>query len=182
MARISLTPPRTLINRVAAAYSKRQYGAVMDPLNAMAHNRKVLLSNARFEMSLAKWKSLDPQLKQLAVMAASHRIGCSWCTDFGYWLAHSAGIDEAKLRDVPQWRDSSRFTELERQVLEYAEAMSGEMGEVTDELVAALRSALGEQALVELTMMIAVENQRSRFNSALGLTSQGFAERCEVRL
>jgi len=29
-------------------------------------------------------------------------------------------------------------------------------------------------------MMIAVENQRSRFNSALGLTSQGFSDRCEV--
>jgi hypothetical protein len=25
-----------------------------------------------------------------------------------------------------------------------------------------------------------VENQRSRFNSALGLTSQGFKDRCEI--
>ena len=29
-------------------------------------------------------------------------------------------------------------------------------------------------------MMIAVENLRSRFNSALGLTSQGFKDRCEI--
>ena len=29
-------------------------------------------------------------------------------------------------------------------------------------------------------MMVAVENQRSRFNSALGLTSQGFKDRCEL--
>jgi hypothetical protein len=29
-------------------------------------------------------------------------------------------------------------------------------------------------------MMIAVENQRSRFNSALGLTSQGFTDRCKT--
>jgi hypothetical protein len=28
--------------------------------------------------------------------------------------------------------------------------------------------------------MIAVENQRSRFNTALGLTSQGFSDRCEL--
>ena len=181
MARISLDPPRTLLTRIASAYSKRQYGAVMDPLNAMAHNRKVLLSNARFEMSLAKWKTLDPQLKELAIMASSHRVGCTWCTDFGYWIAHSAGIDEAKLRDVPQWRTSKRFSELERQVLEYAELMSGETADIPDELVTALRDALGDEALVELTMMIAVENLRSRFNSALGLTSQGFAERCEVR-
>jgi hypothetical protein len=51
---------------------------------------------------------------------------------------------------------------------------------VTDEMVAELREHLDDAALVELTMMIAVENQRSRFNSALGLTSQGFKDRCEL--
>jgi hypothetical protein len=30
-------------------------------------------------------------------------------------------------------------------------------------------------------MIIAVENERSRFNSALGLTSQGFKDQCELR-
>ena len=51
---------------------------------------------------------------------------------------------------------------------------------LTDEMVAGLRDQLGDAALVELTMMVAVENQRSRFNSALGLTSQGFKDRCEI--
>jgi hypothetical protein len=43
-----------------------------------------------------------------------------------------------------------------------------------------LRTALGEAAFVELTTMVAVENTRSRTNSALGLTSQGFKDRCEA--
>ena len=47
-------------------------------------------------------------------------------------------------------------------------------------MVAGLRRQLDDAALVELTMMIAVENVRSRFNSALGLTSQGFRDRCEI--
>jgi alkylhydroperoxidase family enzyme len=51
---------------------------------------------------------------------------------------------------------------------------------VTDEMVADLRPQLDDAELVELTMMVAVENVRSRFNSALGLTSQGFKERCEI--
>ena len=34
--------------------------------------------------------------------------------------------------------------------------------------------------LVELTMIVGVENLRSRFNSALGLASQGFSESCRV--
>jgi hypothetical protein len=33
---------------------------------------------------------------------------------------------------------------------------------------------------VELTLMMAIENERSRFDCALGLTSQGFKDRCEL--
>ena len=44
----------------------------------------------------------------------------------------------------------------------------------------ALRADLGEDGFEELTMMVAVENERSRFNSALGLTSQGFKATCDL--
>jgi alkylhydroperoxidase family enzyme len=47
-------------------------------------------------------------------------------------------------------------------------------------MVAELRSELDDAVLVQLTMMVAVENSRSRFNAALGLTSQGFRDRCEL--
>jgi AhpD family alkylhydroperoxidase len=146
----------------------------------MGHQPQVLRTNARFEMSLDRWKALDPTLKHLAEMAASVAIGCSWCVDFGWWIATSRGTDPVKLRDVPRWRESDVYTDLERRVLEYAEAMTSTPPAVTDSMVAGLRRDLGEAALVELTMMVAVENQRSRFNSALGLTSQGFRDRCEV--
>ena len=51
---------------------------------------------------------------------------------------------------------------------------------VTDEMAEGLRTQLGNDGFVELTMMVAVENERSRFNSALGMTSQGFSDRCEL--
>jgi alkylhydroperoxidase family enzyme len=107
-------------------------------------------------------------------------IGCSWCVDFGYWISTNRGIDPAKLRDVPRWRDSDLYSDLERQVMTYAEAVTATPPAVTDEMVAALRRQLDDAELVELTMMVAVENVRSRFNNALGLTSQGFTDRCEI--
>jgi AhpD family alkylhydroperoxidase len=180
MPRISLDPPRSLVYRLTEWYSRRRWGVVADPAAAMGHNPRVLISNARFEMSVDKWHRLDPTLKHLAEMAASVAIGCSWCVDFGYWIGTSQGVDPAKLRDVPRWRDSGVYTDLERQVLAYAEAMTATPPAVTDEMVADLRRELDDAALVELTMMIAVENQRSRFNSALGLHSQGFQDRCEI--
>jgi alkylhydroperoxidase family enzyme len=62
----------------------------------------------------------------------------------------------------------------------YAEAVTATPPAVTDEMVADLRRHLNDAELVELTMMVAVENVRSRFNSSLGLTSQGFTDRCEI--
>jgi len=60
------------------------------------------------------------------------------------------------------------------------EAVSDTPPTVTGAMVADLRERLDDAALVELTMMAAVEDERSRCNSTLGPSSQGFAERCEV--
>ncbi len=118
----------------------------------------------------------------LAVMAAAARIGCAWCPDFGYWEATMHhDLPAGKIRAVPHWRDSDVFTELERLVLEYAEAMTGTPPGVTDEMVQRLSSQLSESELVELTAIVAVENLRSRINSALGLTAQGFKDRCDLQ-
>lgn len=133
-----------------------------------------------FERRIGKWDSLDPDLKILAQMAAASSIECSWCLDFGYFLAHQKGMDLAKLEAVPNWRNSASFSKLEREVLEYAEAATATPPAVTDELAASLRRSLGDAAFVELTMIVAVENLRSRFNSALGLASQGFSEACRL--
>ncbi len=88
-------------------------------------------------------------------------------------------LTESKLEAIPEWRDSDLFTERERQVLAYAEAMTDTPIGVTDEQVEQLRQSLGDARLVELTAYIALESQRSRFNSALGLSGQGFPDRCE---
>jgi AhpD family alkylhydroperoxidase len=181
MARISLEPRRTLLLRIAEWYSRRVYGAVLEPGLALAHNGRVLYADLRFEQAVAKFSKLDPVLKELAVMVAAATIGCSWCMDFGYWDAHKLGIAPDKLRAVPAWREHRElFSEAELAVMDYAEAVCQTEPAVTDEMAERLLKQLGEAAFVELTFMIGVENLRSRVNSALGLRSQGFADRCEI--
>lgn len=181
MARISLDSPRTPTVRAGEWYTRRRFGAVLEPARVMAHHRRVLRTTIRHEMSAQKWDTVPEQLKTLAVMTAAATVGCEWCMDFGYWVGISGGLDVDKVRDVPRWRTSTAFTELERAAMDYAEAMSTTPVGVTDEHVARLREHLDEAQLVELTASIALENQRGRFNSALGLTSQGFADRCAVQ-
>ncbi|MGG7571881.1 carboxymuconolactone decarboxylase family protein [Streptomyces sirii] len=183
MARISLTPRRTLTVRFAQWYSRRAYGKVMEPALAMGHHPRILRSYFSFENKVARWKALDPALKHLAELVSAAAIGCSWCVDFGYWQADRLGLPLTKISKVPAWRDHQEsFTELERLVMEYTEAMTATPPTVTDELAESLRGRLGEAAFVELTMMVAVENLRSRVNSAMGLHSQGFSDNCAIPL
>ena len=181
MARISLDPPRTLTNRIAARISRRRYGVMITPGAAIGHNAQVSRSYGLFELMVERWHGLDHGLKDLAVMAAAARIGCAWCMDFGYWESVTRHkVPAQKIRAVPNWRDSDVYTELERLVMDYAEAMTATPPEVTDEQMERLGAHLSEAQLVELTAIVAVENLRSRINSALGLTAQGFKERCEI--
>jgi alkylhydroperoxidase family enzyme len=179
-ARVPLDEPTTLLGRFLAWYTRRTYGDVPDNGLALLHNPPVLKAVLGFERRLDKWDRVDPDLKVLAQLASASVIGCTWCTDFGYFAAHSKGLRVDRLRDVPRWREVDVFTDVERAVLEYAEAMTATPPVVTDEMAERLRGHLGDDGFVELTMLVAVENERSRFNSALGLSSQGFADRCEL--
>jgi len=84
------------------------------------------------------------------------------------------GADEDKIREVPTWRESRRFSEMERAALEYAEAMTITGQRVTDELFGRIRALFDEAQIVELTAVVALENFRSKFNVPLGIESQGF--------
>jgi len=89
-----------------------------------------------------------------------------------------AGAEEEKIREVPGWRESGRFSDTERAALEYAEAMTITGERVSDELFARLRSLFNDAQIVELTAAVALENFRSKFNTALGIEAQGF---CQVK-
>jgi alkylhydroperoxidase family enzyme len=181
MARISLDPPQTLGYRLGSRLSRRRYGVMLDPGAALGHNMQVGLSYAIFELQVERWRRLDRELKDLAIMAVAATIGCAWCMDFGYWeTTVSHAVPAEKIRDTANWRDSQVFSELELLVMEYAEAMTATPPRVTDAMVEALLHHLNEAQLVELTAIIAVENLRSRINSALGLTAQGFTDRSDL--
>jgi alkylhydroperoxidase family enzyme len=181
MARISLEPHRGVVVRLGEMYARVRFGRVADPVRAIGHNPAVMVGLGLLEMAAARWHRVDPKLTHLALMASAARIGCSWCVDFGYWEAEHLGLPAEKIREVSHWRDSDAFSELERLVLDYAEAMTETPPTVTDELVARLQRHLDDAQLVELTTTISLENLRSRTNTALGLKSEGFSDACAVR-
>ena len=162
-------------------FAKKVLGQVPSSLGVYWHNQKVFMSMSSLGAKLKKWDACDEQLKSFAHMAVASQVGCTWCLDFNYFEAHNKNLDMDKAREIPRWRDSDVFTPLEREVLAYAEAMTETEPTVTDEMVASLRSQLGDAALIELTAVIAFANFTTRPNVALGIESDGFAAACGLK-
>jgi alkylhydroperoxidase family enzyme len=178
MTRVPRAEITGIYGAVLKRMTKKMFGEVPDALGVMWHNRPVLATSLGLGRKVSKWSECDGDLKSYAHMAVASLIGCSFCLDLGYFQAHNEGLDVAKAREVPRWRESDVFTPLERDVMEYAEAMSQTPPTVTDELSARLLDQLGAPAMIELTVWTANANLATRQNVALGIEGQGFAAAC----
>ena len=179
-ARIPEARPTGVYGAIIRWTSRRRFGTVLEPITVGWHHRKVLNFSFALGRKAATWDRCDANLKSIAHMAVASYVGCSFCLDLGYFTAHNEGLDVAKAREVPRWRESDMFTPLERDVLEYAEAMTQTPPTVTDELSGRLLAALGAPALLELTASIGLANLYTRTNNALGIESQGLSASCAL--
>ncbi|HZR41248.1 MAG TPA: hypothetical protein VFB12_14090 [Ktedonobacteraceae bacterium] len=92
-------------------------------------------------------------------------------------MGSELGISEEKILALAEYATSPLFDEVERVTLEYADCMTITGREVSDELFERLRQFYDDDAIVELTEVIAWENASSKFNRALRIPSQGLWKR-----
>lgn len=174
----------SFLTRRALAYARKTFGKDADSALAMSHHEGVFWPWTLMEAAGQRRHSRLPQhVDDLVVFVTAVHLGCSWCVDFGASLWEQQGLDPAVLREASQWRTSDVFDADTRAAFEYAEAVSGDMTDVDDDMVADLRERFGDAGLVELTYLVVLENMRSRFNKSLGLSSQGFSsDACVIPL
>ena len=87
-------------------------------------------------------------------------------------MSSQLGVTNEKINALPDFAASELFTEEERVALEFADAMTITGRDVSDELFARLQTHYDDDAIVELTAIVAWENSSSKFNRALRVPSQ----------
>jgi AhpD family alkylhydroperoxidase len=165
-----------LMVRAAQWYAKRQYGREITITPVIAHSRPLMLGWGAFEFGYDHAQRVDERLKDLAATRVATKVGCEFCIDIASALGRKAGVTEEQLRDLHQYQTSALFSAEEKLVMEFAEVLTTEPVQVSDELFARLREHFDEAQIVELTAAIAIENMRSRFNNALDIAPAGFSE------
>ena len=87
------------------------------------------------------------------------------------------GVSDEKILALGDYATSPLYTETERVALEYADAITLSDRDVGNDLFARVRRFYDDDAVVELTEVIAWENASSKFNRALRIPSQGLWKR-----
>lgn len=92
-------------------------------------------------------------------------------------MSSRLGVSDEKILALPAYATSPLYNPAERVALEYADAMTITGRDVDDDLFARLCEHYEDDAIVELTTIIAWENSSSKFNRALRVPSQGLWKR-----
>jgi alkylhydroperoxidase family enzyme len=87
-------------------------------------------------------------------------------------VGRKAGLSNAKLLGV-LGDDQSGFNDVERLVVELADAMVATPANVSEDLYRRLRNQFSEEQLLQLGAQIAFENYRARLNRVFDVESDG---------
>jgi AhpD family alkylhydroperoxidase len=112
---------------------------------------------------------LDWRLHELVRYRIAVINGCATCLSWRTPEGEQAGVDEALLAAVPDWRDSVAFTEAERVALDYTERFCTDSTSVDDDLIDRLGDHFEPGEIVELTLVIGKYLSQGRFMQVLGL-------------
>lgn len=156
-------------------HQRRKYGRPLDAALVWARSPRLFLGVAHLYGAIDRRDSpIAPVLRSLLTVRISQINHCPFCVDINAHTLLQRGLSEEKLLALSGWRDSALFDERERAALDYAEAVTITDRKVDAGIEARLRAHFDDDAIVELTALIAFQNLSSKFNAALGVPPQGF--------
>lgn len=129
-----------------------------------------------YETGLLLANRAESRYKLLATSKAAAMVNCEFCLDIGAALSYAEGLTEQQIIDLPRYRDSDAYDDVEKLVIAFAEEMTKTPALLPDDLREQLLRHFTRGQLAEIAAEVAWENQRARLNQALGVRPAGFAD------
>ncbi len=133
------------------------------------------LALALFYGALDRKKSpIEAPLRSLVTVLVSKINHCAFCVDINSATLLKRGVSPEMVLALDEWQDNPIFDQRQLAALDYADAITRTGREVSEQMIKRLKTHFDDDALVELTAVIAFQNLSSKFNSALDVPAQGF--------
>jgi len=161
--------------RLFLANQRRRYGRELEPARLWARSPKVFAALSLLYGALDRRSSpIAPALRSLVTVRVSQMNWCAFCVDINSATGMKRGLSARQFAELENFATSTAFDAREKAALSYAEAMTQTGAGVTEELMQRLRQHFDDEAIIELTAIVAFQNMSSKFNAALDVAPQGF--------
>ena len=140
------------------------------PNSALVMQRKPKLVKALAQLASAVWdpaSEVNIGFKRLVAYMASRTHGCNYSMAHAAEAAHRAGVNDAKLEAVIEYRTSPLYTEAERVALDFAVAAASQPNAVTDELFERMKRHWTDAQIVEIMGAVAINGFLNRWNDTI---------------
>lgn len=159
------------IKALADDIRSQRGGRTLHVYNMLLNAPPVAATWVPFFTAVRQKCKLDARYLELA----SLRVGLLNKSQYQYRahipFALKAGVTQAQIDALDTWKDSSLYTDADRAVLAYSDAMTKDI-EVADRDFDALRPHFNPREIVELTVTIAAYNAMSRLLVALKVDAE----------
>ena len=148
-------PPTEQLRDFYATVERASRGlGVLNVFKVMAHSPELMESWWRMMVVALARLRLDARLRELAILRLFQVTRCAYGFAHHVRIARDVGLSDQEIADLGRYAECERFSDLDKLVLRYADAVTT-LDSEAPALASALRAHLSEQELIELTFCIA---------------------------
>ncbi len=163
--------------RFMIASQKRKLGKPLQPILYWGRIPRAFLGFLWMLMAFNRRKSpLSKSWRALVRVHISQLLHCPFCIDMNMSDALKLGLSQEKLEALPAYENHRLYSDEERIILSYAQAVVSSNKVSCSESQKQLKKFLSDDAIIELTGLITHQAMSAMFNCALGIEPHGFCQ------
>lgn len=120
---------------------------------------------------------IDPKLRELGQIRAGYTVGSQFVFSQHCKACRHLGMPEEQIEAIPHWQVATCFSELERALLAYTDALVLERGRVPDGVFEVLKKHLSDEEILEFTYITCTYMMHAIMSRALRLEFDDVDER-----
>ena len=122
-----------------------------------------------FQFYRSDARKLDAKLRELGQTRAGFVVGSQFVFSQHCKASRDAGLTEEQIAAIPHWSVASCFSEIERAVLAYTDALVLQRGRVPDGVFEVLKTHLSDEEILEFTYVTCTYMMHAVMSRALRL-------------
>lgn len=145
----------------------QRVGMVANNVRAMANSPELGATMRQFLDDVWDQGDLPKPMKAMIRQKVSNINACLYCSAHQLKVLASQGVEQDKIDNMYDYLTHPAFSEKERAILAYAEALTINAGSISPKIIEAFTAHCNEQERVEVTIVAASMGLLNRLNDGL---------------